>query len=66
MDINTGETIGLKRKIDPLGRIVLPIEFRKELKMNVSDEVQMFLLKDGIFVKVKEGKRCLKRKNKEF
>lgn len=52
--INVGETLGLKRKIDPLGRIVLPSEFRKELGLKEGQEVEMFLLHNGIFVKIKE------------
>ncbi len=51
-EINTGETIGIKRKLDNLGRVVLPIEFRKELGINERDEVEIFLVKDGIFIKV--------------
>lgn len=50
--INTGETKGLKRHFDDLGRIVIPKEFRKEL--NISDETigEIFLIKDGIFIKI--------------
>jgi bifunctional DNA-binding transcriptional regulator/antitoxin component of YhaV-PrlF toxin-antitoxin module len=54
--IKTGETIGIKRHFDDLGRIVVPKEFRKELGINDDTEGEMFLLPDGIFIKInKEG-----------
>ncbi|MGN1326534.1 MAG: AbrB/MazE/SpoVT family DNA-binding domain-containing protein [Clostridia bacterium] len=49
--IDLGNTRGVSRKIDELGRIVLPIEYRKELSLNVKDSVEMFLLEDGIYIK---------------
>nr|DAQ49075.1 MAG TPA: stage V sporulation protein T [Caudoviricetes sp.] len=49
--INTGETRGVIRKIDILGRVVLPIEFRKVLDLKEKDEVEIFLLKDGFYIK---------------
>ena len=52
--INVGETMGVKRKIDPLGRIVLPSEFRKELGVKEGEEVEMFLISDGIYIRAKE------------
>lgn len=52
--VNVGETMGVKRKIDPLGRIVLPSEFRKELGLKEGQEVEMFLLPNGIFIRTKE------------
>ena len=53
--VNVGETMGVKRKIDPLGRIVLPSEFRKELGIKEGEEVEMFLLGDGIYIRAKEN-----------
>lgn len=53
--INVGETMGVKRKIDPLGRIVLPSEFRKELGIKEGEEVEMFLISDGIYIRAKEN-----------
>lgn len=52
--INVGETIGFKRKLDPLGRVVLPSEFRKELGIKEGEQVEMFLLPDGIYIRTKE------------
>lgn len=48
---NTGETIGVKRKTDELGRVVLPVEYRKELGIAPRAEFEMFLLKDGIYLR---------------
>lgn len=54
--IRTGETKGIKRRFDDLGRIVIPKEFRKELDITNDTQGEMFLLSDGIFIKVgKEG-----------
>ena len=50
--IKTGETKGLKRKFDDLGRIVIPKEFRDELGIKDKDKVEIFLLNDGLFIKI--------------
>ena len=50
-DINTGETKGLIRKLDDLGRIVIPKEFRNSLKIEENQKLEMFLTKTGIFIK---------------
>lgn len=49
--IDTGETIGIIRKLDELGRVVFPKEFRNTLGLKEKDEVEIFLLKDGFYVK---------------
>ncbi len=49
--INTGETRGVTRRTDKLGRVVLPIEFRNALDLKEKDEVEIFLLKDGFYIK---------------
>ena len=54
MRVNTGETIGLKRKVDPLGRIVIPKEFREEIDIQEGQQVEMFLIENGIFIKTRE------------
>ena len=48
--IDTGNTKGVKRKIDELGRIVLPKEFRDELKLKEKDSVEIYLLENGFYV----------------
>ena len=49
--INIGETRGIKRKIDDLGRITIPKEFRDALEVKEKDEVEIYLLQDGFFIK---------------
>ncbi len=50
-EVNTGETVGVIRKLDNLGRIVPPAEFRKHLGLGPYSDVEMFMVKDGIFIK---------------
>lgn len=50
IEVDTGNTEGIKRKLDNLGRIVLPIEFRKELGLEPKDPVKIYLLKNGFYV----------------
>lgn len=38
---------GIVRKLDPLGRVVIPKEMRKTLKINEEDLVDIYL-KDGV------------------
>lgn len=52
MIIDTGNTIGVKRHLDNLGRVVLPKEFRKVLDLKEEDSVEIFLLKNGLYIKV--------------
>lgn len=49
--IDLGETRGIKRRLDKLGRVVIPIEFRNTLEVNIKDEVEIYLLKYGFFIK---------------
>lgn len=49
--VDLGETKGIKRKLDDLGRVVLPKEFRESLKLNKNDEVEIYLLQEGIYIK---------------
>ena len=41
---------GFSRKIDELGRIVLPIEIRHTLDIKERDFLEISLLNDGIFL----------------
>lgn len=50
--IKIGETKGIKRHFDELGRIVIPKEFRKELDISDNTEGEIFLIPDGIFIKI--------------
>ncbi len=51
IEVDTGETKGIERKFDKLGRIVIPIEFRNALGLKEKDSIEIFLLQDGIFIK---------------
>lgn len=42
---------GITRKIDNVGRICLPKEFRRSLKIEDEDNVEIILLEDGILIK---------------
>lgn len=53
IEIDTGNTKGITRKVDSLGRIVLPMEFRKELNLNFKDSVEIYMLEDGFYIKKK-------------
>lgn len=56
IDIQLGDTRGVSRKLDELGRATLPMEFRKELGLNEEEKpwVEMFLVDDGIFIRKKK------------
>ena len=43
------------RKIDELGRIVLPIEIRQTLEIKERDPLEISLEEDGIFIKKKHA-----------
>lgn len=53
LNIDLGNTKGITRKFDELGRIVIPKEFRNELNFNSKDKVEVFLLKDGMYIRKK-------------
>ena len=42
---------GIVRKVDELGRIVLPIELRRTLNINIKDPVEIFVDEDSIILK---------------
>ena len=43
---------GYIRKLDNLGRLTLPSEFRKTLDMKKRQECEMILVEEGILVKI--------------
>lgn len=45
------KSTGIVRKVDELGRIVLPIEIRKVLDINVKDPVEIFTDDDKIILR---------------
>ena len=45
------KSTGIVRKVDELGRIVLPIEIRKIMDINIKDPVEIFTDDDKIILK---------------
>lgn len=45
------KSTGIVRKIDDLGRIVLPIELRRTLDISERDEVEIYLDEDRVILK---------------
>lgn len=45
------KSLGTVRKVDELGRIVLPIETRKRLGLGAKDPVEIFVEKDRVVLK---------------
>lgn len=48
--VDLGNTRGIKRKLDSLGRIVLPKTFRDELGIKNNDKVDVYLLEEGFYI----------------
>lgn len=42
------KSTGIVRKVDELGRIVLPVELRKNLNINIKDPLEIFTSNDRI------------------
>ena len=42
------KSTGIVRKVDELGRIVLPVELRKKLNINIKDPLEIFTSNDRI------------------
>ena len=51
MEVNLGNTRGVARKIDKLGRATLPKEYRDTLKIEEEQKVEMFLIENGIYIR---------------
>lgn len=52
----------IKRKVDDLGRITLPIEFRRTLGIEVQDKVNVQFKDNGIYVFKQTEQDILKKK----
>jgi len=52
------KSTGVVRQLDTLGRIVLPIELRRSMDLNVKDSVEIFVDGDSIVLK-KQQKGCV-------
>lgn len=54
------KSTGIVRKIDPLGRLVIPKELRRTLNMNVGDPMEIFVEEDIILLKkFKSNNSCI-------
>jgi len=49
---------GIVRKVDSLGRIVIPMELRREMNINTDDPVEIYV-DDGIIVLMKYEETCI-------
>lgn len=56
MDEFIKQAVGTTRKIDQVGRVVIPSEIRERFNMEIGDKVEFFAVKDGILL-VKSEKR---------
>ena len=45
------KSTGIVRKIDELGRIVLPMELRKTLNLNIKDSIEIYVEGESIILK---------------
>ena len=45
------DSIGAVRRIDELGRIVIPIELREKLEIDVKDQIEIYVDNDKIVLK---------------
>ena len=50
---------GSIRKIDPTGRVVMPVDFREQLNLKVGDDVEIMIMGGGIFVKAYRPNCCM-------
>ena len=50
-DIDKGELRGMIRRVDGLGRILIPMEFRKELGLEKDVRIEIAVLDDGMLVR---------------
>ncbi len=51
MGVKIMKPLGTVRKVDELGRIVLPIETRKRMELSSGDGVEIFVEKDRVILK---------------
>lgn len=59
------DAIGITRKIDELGRIVIPREVRKRLKIDNSSPIEIFVDSDASIVLKKFLPKCIFCGNKD-
>lgn len=42
---------GIIRRIDDLGRVVIPKEIRRQMRLKENDPMELFLHEDGVFIR---------------
>ena len=52
------KSTGIVRRVDELGRIVLPIELRRSLDIEERDEMEIYIENDHIILR-KHGQACV-------
>lgn len=50
---------GLQKKLDPMGRMTIPKDFRTMLEIEVTDSLEMFLDNDKIILRKFETNCCI-------
>ena len=50
-DISKRDMRGLIRAVDNIGRMTIPCEYRQELGIGAYDEVEIFILTDGVYIR---------------
>ena len=58
------KSTGIVRKIDQLGRLVVPMELRKTLELEIGEPIEIFTKGDTIILK-KYQKKCIFCDNEE-
>lgn len=52
----------IKRKLDNLGRVTIPIEYRRTLNINVKEDVNIEFKDNGLFIYKEDNTDVLKQK----
>ncbi len=52
------KSTGIVRRIDELGRVVLPVELRRSMELEVRDSVEIYVEGDSIILK-KHSQSCI-------
>lgn len=53
------KSTGIVRKVDELGRIVLPIELRRTLNINIKDPIEIFVNSNNEIILQKYEPACI-------
>ena len=53
------KTTGIVRKVDELGRVVLPVELRRNMNIEVKDSLEIYVDGDSIILKKYHSKAVM-------